>query len=220
MADPINMRVVDSDLGDKVHDAGPYDFVVPNTLMMKDVVAQIRGRAGCNPINSLTLICHGRNAFVYGDTELEGDTEWTRGQTVVLPGRTRSDASESICRTYGGYGLVLGKEDLNLKSVCSFGGLRGAFRRDSKGVIIIFGCAAADTGPTYTDRSGQTLSGDGPRLMRTLASHTRASVIAAVTIQRAYQNWYLKTADRIAFNGDTYFFTLDGRQIRNPAACY
>jgi hypothetical protein len=213
MADilPINMRVLDGELGDKISDAGSHDFVVPNTFMINDVVVRIRARAGCNPINSLTLICHGIGIMVYGDRDV---TE--TGRTVVLPGIKRSDPSESICRVYGGYGLRLGKEDLGLKNVCSFAALRGHF--SSNGVIIIFGCAAADTGPTLTYPDGSNLTGDGPKLMRILASHTGASVIAAARIQNAYQNWYLKTADRVAFNGDTYLFTPDGRQMRNAAS--
>jgi hypothetical protein len=38
--------------------------------MINDVVVRIRARAGCNPINSLTLICHGIGIMVYGDRDV------------------------------------------------------------------------------------------------------------------------------------------------------
>lgn len=209
---PINMRVVDGDLAKKVYDAGPYDFVVPKTFTISDTVTRIRAAAGSNPILKLTLICHGIGVMTYGDIDVYS------GRPVALPGINRSDPGDprqSICRIYGGYGLSLGAENLDLRNVCSFGGLRGHFSCD--GVIIIFGCAAADTGPTVL-RDGSNLTGDGPLLMRILASHTGASVVAAVTLQNVDQNWYLGTADRRAFVGDTYRFTPDGRQIGNAAS--
>lgn len=207
---PIDMRVLDSRLGDKVSDRGSTDFVVPENYAINDVVAKIHGMAKEKPINRLTLICHGIGMMVYGDMYTK------TGKTVVLPGITSSDPSASVCKIYGGYGLELGKEGLSLENVDNFRGLKGSF--SCTGVFVICGCAAADTGPTYTDPSGRTLTGDGPKLMRALAAATGASVIAAVRLQTAVQNWYARTADRAAFVGPTYLFTPDGRQTLNAAS--
>src|SRR5262249_10347910 len=100
-----------------------------------------------------------------------------------------------------------------LENASTFRQLRGRFSED--GVMEIFGCAAADTGPVLDS----TLTGDGPTLMRTLAAATGAAVRAAIRLQQVTQNWYLKTADRGPFVGPTYLFKPNGQKIVETA-CY
>lgn len=203
MADPIEMRVVDGSLGRKIPDKGPADFLVPDSFSIKDIAAKIRTLAGANPIGRLTLVCHGFGMMAHGD--MHGS------QRLSLP----PGASKLVCRIYGGYGLELGKEGLDLRNVSDFAALKGSF--SASGMIVVYGCAAADSGPTYSD-GGRTFTGDGPALRKALSSATGASVVAAVQLQTVVQNWYLGTVDRGPFLGATYLFTPDGSQTRNLAS--
>jgi len=203
MAYPIEMRVVDGSLGRRIPDKGPADFLVPGSFSIMDIAAQIPALAGANPIGKLTLVCHGFGIMAHGDMY--------RSQSLSLP----AGGSKLVCRVYGGYGLELGGEGLDLRNVNDFAALKGSF--SSSGIIVVYGCAAADTGPTYNE-GGRTFTGDGPALMKALAAATGASVVAAVQLQTVVQNWYLGTVDRGPFLGATYLFTPDGRQTRNLAS--
>lgn len=204
--DAIDMRVVDGSLDLKVSNSGPADFVVPSNSTMKEIVAKIASAAGRNPIARLTLMCHGFGMMAYGD--INSDT----GEGLSLP----RGGSKLVCRIYGGYGLELGKESLNLVTVYDWSSLKGKFTPN--GLIVVYGCAAADIGPTYTDPNGKMLTGDGPALMKGLSAATGVSVVAAVHLQNLVQNWYLGTVDRGPFIGPTYLFRPDGTQIQNAAS--
>lgn len=213
MVDKINVRIVDGDLGAKVSDMGATDFVVPSTYRIKDAVAKIRALAGPNPIGRLTVICHGVGMLAHGDVNPG------TGERLSLP----NNSNKFVCRIYGGYGLDLGKDRLSLTNVMDFLPLKEKF--DPGGVIIIYGCAAADTGPTHTiplndeyASLGMTFTGDGPALMKKLAAVTGVSVVAATELQTVMQNSLLRTADRMPFVGPTYRFTPDGSQTLNAAS--
>jgi hypothetical protein len=201
-----DVRVLDSSLGRKVSNMGPTDLVVLDSFTIRDIAAKILALARPNRIGRLTVICHGFAMMAYGDVYPK------TGQRLSLP----NPANKLVCRVYGGYGLELGKQGLDLGTVGDFSLLKGNF--DPNGLIIICGCAAADTGPTHTVASGATLTGDGPALMKKLAVVTGAPVVAAVQLQTVVQNWYLGTADRGPFIGPTYLFKPDGSQTLNAAS--
>jgi hypothetical protein len=204
--DAIDMRVVDGSLDLKVANSGPADLVVSAHATMKEIVAKIGSAAGRNPIARLTLMCHGFGMMAYGDTNSR------TGEGLSLPG----GGSKLVCRIYGGYGLELGSESLNLVTVGAWSSLKGRFTPN--GLIVVFGCAAADTGPTYTLSDGKMLTGDGPALMKALSAATGVSVVAAVHLQNLVENWYLHTVDRGPFVGPTYLFRPDGTQTQNAAS--
>ena len=211
MAATIDVRVVDRGLFDpdprrKPAGVGTADLVVPDSDSIKDIAAKICALARPNPIGRLTLICHGFGMMAYGDVYSKN------GEGLNLP----TPDGKLVCRIYGGYGLELGKESLNLGTVGDFSLLRGNF--GPNGLIIIFGCAAADTGPTYTLPDGRTITGDGPALMKRLAAVTGVPVVAAVNLQAVIQSWYLNTVDRGPFIGPTYLFKSDGSQTLNAAS--
>lgn len=199
------MRILDGSLGSKVLDMRATDFVVPSTYSIKETATKIRALAGPNPISRLTLICHGVGMLAHGDTNP------STGERMRLP----NSVYKLACRIYGGYGLDLGKDSLDLTNVVDFSPLKGTFGQS--GLIVIFGCAAADTGPTHTV-AGSTFTGDGPALMKKLAEVTGVPVVAAIQLQTVIQNWYLGTADRGPFVGSTYLFKPDGSQTLNAAS--
>src|SRR5262249_58492701 len=110
-------------------------------------------------------------------------------------------------RIYGGYGLEFGNDRLTLATVAAFGRLRGAFTEG--GILVVFGCAAAERGPYL----GERLSGDGPGLLAALAKLAGAPVRAADTLQDVVYNFYLKSADRGAWRGRTFLFHPHGPRI-------
>jgi len=126
----------------------------------------------------------------------------------LLPGPANaSRPAANVSRIYGGYGLEFGRDNVDLATVASFGRLRGRFT--DGGMIVVFGCAAAERGPYL----GEQLSGDGPALMRALARFAGAPVRASDSLQDVPMNWYLGTADRGAWRGRTFVFLPDGRQV-------
>jgi hypothetical protein len=204
--DAIDMRVVDGSLKLKISNTGPGDLVVSAAFTMKEIVAKIGAAAGRQRIGRLTLMCHGFAMMAHGD--VNPDT----GEKLRLP----AGGSKLVCKVYGGYGLELGSEDLNLTTVSAWSAMKGRFSAD--GIIIIYGCAAADTGPTHTLSGGRVLTGDGPALMRALSAAAGVPVVAAIYLQNLDQNWYLGTVDRGEFVGPTYLFKPDGTQIQNVAS--
>lgn len=176
----------------------PSDFVIPKSYGVEQTVAAILDRAKGRRIDLLTIICHGVGTLVHGDVEA------ATGKPVQFPGASRSTIQTAVCRVYGGYGLWLGKEMLTPANVSTFGQLRGWFT--DKGLIQIHGCAAADTGPDTA-----TLSGDGPKLMRTLAAVTGASVRAPIQLQRV--NVDMLGIARAEYTGPTYLFTATGEKL-------
>lgn len=208
--DAIQMRIVADGLEDnvklKISDKGPTDFLVPESFTMKDIVAKIGSIAGRNPIGRLTLMCHGIGMMA------EGEINADNGEVLRLP----PGASKLVSRIYGGYGLIIGREGLNSLTVRDWTALKGRFT--PTGLVVVCGCAAADSGPTYTTASGDILTGDGPALMKALSAATGASVVAAVRLQQLVMDWYLSTVDRGAFVGPTYLFKPDGTQTLNLAS--
>jgi hypothetical protein len=207
MAQAVDVRVLDSDVGSKIYDKGPTDFVVPNAYTIKDIATKIRALAGPNPIGRLTFICHGLGMMAYGDIYPK------TGERLQLS----NNANKLVCRVYGGYGLGLGKEVLNLTTINDLSLLKGNFAPN--GLIVIFGCAAADMGPTHTPPGGTALTGDGPTLMKRLTAVTGVSVVAAVHLQDVVTpNFMLGAVDRQPFIGPTYLFKPDGSQTLNAAS--
>ena len=202
---PINIRVLDGDLGQKLPEMKQYDFVIPKTFSIENTVMAIYDGLKGRKVSRMTLICHGAGEMTHGELAVR------TGATVVLPG-TRSHYANEVCKIYGGYGLFLGKDQLTLENYHPFWQLNSCFT--DKAVLEICGCAAADVGPTVGG-----ISGDGRRLMSKLASVTGISVRAPLLLQRVEQNWYLGIADRTAFVGPTYLFDPSGN-CKEDTACY
>jgi hypothetical protein len=206
----IDMRVVADGLEEgiklKISDRGPTDFLVPEDYSMKEIVTKIGSIAGRRPIRRLTLMCHGLGMLA------EGDINPRNGEQMNLP----AGASRLVSRIYGGYGLIIGDDLLNGLSVRDWAPLKGRFT--ATGLIVVCGCAAADSGPTHTTSRGKVMTGDGPALMKALSATTGASVVAAVQLQELAMDWYLGTVDRGPFVGPTYLFKPDGSQTLNLAS--
>lgn len=82
-----------------------------------------------------------------------------------------------MSRAGGGYGLLLGRENLTMHNVSAFQALRGKFA--VRGIMDIYACAAADDGST----TGFT--GNGRLLMAEIAGHAGALVRASDAVQIA-----------------------------------
>jgi hypothetical protein len=197
----IQVRVLDSSIAGKLTNQQPYDVIVKPTMTVSDAVSAVLSRAS-DPMSRLTLIAHGYGALV------EGNIVPDHGVSVPLPGPSNvSRAGPNVSRIYGGYGLDLGKDDLNMRTASAFSRLNGHFTEGA--IIVIFGCAAGDHGPYL----GERLSGDGPALMRAIAQFAGVPVRAADSLQEVPVNWYLDTADRGPWVGRTLLFMPDGRQV-------
>lgn len=192
------------------------DVLVTGKMTVADAVNAILSKLGCNQLSRLTLIMHGYGVMMYGNSSPYYNV------SVPFPDQLHASRAETpFCRIYGGYGLQFGSDELSLETAGVFGRLKGKFT--SEGLLVIFGCAAADTGPNFGTIDGTRLSGDGPALLRRLASLTGASVRAADTLQRVVYNWYMGSADRGPWSGKTWLFTPDGQQIdesRIPMSVY
>jgi len=206
MVDAIQVRAMDFRVAPRLADQQPQDVIVAESMSVADAVSAILARSVHYVISRLTLISHG-----YG-TLIEGNAAPAHSMSVELPGPANvSRAPARVSRIYGGYGLEFGHDDLNSASVATFGRLRGRFTDGA--ILVVFGCAAGDKGPAIND----SLTGDGPALMKALARQTGVPVRASDKLQDVPVNWYLGTADRGGWVGRTILFTPDGRQVDESA---
>lgn len=200
--DAIQMRAMDYRVAPKLADREPYDVLVGKTMSVAGAVGTIVSNLGSRKLSRLTIIAHGYGSLV------EGNLAPAEGVSVQLPGPPNfTQPPANFSKIYGGYGLEFGNDNLTLATVAPFGSLRGAFTQG--GIIVVFGCAAADTGPYLSER----LTGDGPALMKALARFAGAPVRAADSLQNVPTNFLLGTADRGPWTGRTFLFMPDGRQI-------
>lgn len=212
----IQIRALDERLTDdpklsaKLANKEPTDVIVDRNMTVAQAVSRIIANLGSNQLIRLTLICHGFAELMYGNERRRTDPPYGRiSGPHTLPGQRQgpfTPAPATFCRVYGGYGLEWGKDNLDFGTVGAFGALKGKFAPN--GLLVIFGCAAADRGPDL----GQ-LSGDGPSLMRRLAALTGATVRVSDSLQEVPINWMTLQADRGAWSGRTFLFTPDGQQI-------
>jgi len=106
---------------------------------------------------------------------------------------------------HGGFGIVLGKEDLTLVTVSCFETLRGYVDR-----IILFSCAAADVAP-----GANHTNGDGAWLCTQLAVMTQAKVIASSATQYYSNTTFWGGVSPIDFGdweGDVFEFSPNGNK--------
>lgn len=206
----IQIRAMDVRLAPKLANKEPADVIVDRNMTVAQAVSKIIANLGGNQLIRLTLICHGFNELMYGNEHRSADPPHGRlGGPYPLPGQLQgpfSPAPATFCRVYGGYGLEWGKDNLDFGTVIAFGALKGKFAPN--GLLVIFGCAAADRGPDLGK-----LSGDGPGLMRRLAALTGATVRVSDSLQQVPINWMTGQADRGAWSGRTFLFKPDGQQI-------
>jgi hypothetical protein len=97
----------------------------------------------------------------------------------------------------GGFGLQLGREDIDLGNVAVFSALAGQVQ-----IITIHACATADTVPGVSN---------GRQLCREIAAYTGAEVIAAVRTQE--YTYYRDGSGRIdfgAWEGPVFRFSPNG----------
>jgi hypothetical protein len=198
----IQMRAMDHRVAEKLFDRQPWDVLVGGSMSVAGAVGAILSNLGSRKLSRLTLICHGYGALV------EGNVAPGYSASVMPPGPPNfTPPAANYSKIYGGYGLEFGNDDLTLGTVAPFGRLKGAFT--DGGLIVVFGCAAAERGPFL----GEKLSGDGPALMKAMARLAGAPVRAADSLQVVSTNFYLGTADRGAWSGRTLLFQPDGRQV-------
>jgi len=203
----IHIRALDADVAPKLANREPWDVIVTEKMTAADAVSAILANLGPNKLSRLTLIVHGVGVL------MEGNRAAGHDMSVPLPNQLNvSRAPRNFSKIYGGYGLLVGKDILSLETCAPFQRLNGKFTDGA--LLVIFGCAAADTGPNLgTTFKGARLSGDGPGLMQTLARLSGAPVRAADSLQQVPVNWMLGTADRGPWTGRTFLFMPDGRQI-------
>ena len=203
----VQVRAMDVRLDDhhairKLTDQEPQDVIVTEGMTVADAIRAILSKIGTSTMSRLTILSHGFNTLVEGNEVPDLDV------SVQFPGpKNVSRAGAPISRVYGGYGLEFGSDQLNMTTVAPFAWLNGRFTEG--GIIVLFGCAAADTGPYVSD----TLSGDGPGLMKAIARLAGVPVRASDKFQDVPINWYLGTADRGPWAGRTFLFYPDGRQV-------
>lgn len=198
----IQMRAMDFRVASKLTDQQPQDVIVTESMSVADAVSAILSKCASQPLSRLTLISHGYGVLMEANVSPEYKA------SVPTPGPANvSRAAPNVSRIYGGYGLEFGRDDLDMTTVATFGRLRGHFTDGA--IIVVFGCAAADTGPSL----GRHLSGNGPSLMRAIAGYAGVPVRASDVLQEVPANWYLGTADRGAWAGRTFLFYPDGRQV-------
>jgi len=202
----IQLRAMDAEVGKKIHDRQPQDVFVTKSMSVSDAVGEILARTAGQQISRLTIIAHGIGVM------MEANIPDGFNVSVPTPGPSNvSRAAPNVSRIYGGYGIAFGRDELTLATVAAFGRLNGRFTNG--GIIVLFGCAAADTGPYL----GERMSGDGPALMKAIARYAGAPVRASDSLQDVSINWYLGTADRGAWVGRTFLFMPDGRQVDESA---
>jgi hypothetical protein len=206
----IQIRAMDVRVAPKLANKEPADLVVEQNMTVAQAVGKIIANLGGNQLIRLTLICHGFNTLMYGNEHRSADPPYGRlGGPYPLPGQRQGPFSAmppAFCRVYGGYGLEWGKDNLDFGTVSAFAALKSKFA--ANGMLVIFGCAAADRGPDLGK-----LSGDGPGLMRRLAALTGATVRVSDSLQEVPVNWMTGQADRGAWSGRTFLFKPDGQQI-------
>jgi hypothetical protein len=200
----VQLRAMDYRLASKIYDKEPQDIVVTSSMSVAAAVGLILAKVGSSRIARLTLLCHGYNTLV------EGNTLPDYSASIPQLGTPSESSVEpaTFSRVYGGYGLEWGDDDVNLTTVSAFGRLNGMFT--AGGIIVVFGCAAAGSGgPAISQRLG----GDGPALMRALARYAGAPVRASDALQDVFFDRFNDAADRKAWSGRTILFMPDGRQV-------
>lgn len=198
----IQTRAMDYRVADKLADPQAQDVFVTKSMSVSDAVSAILAKSGGKPLSRLTLISHG-----YGVLMEENASEEYK-VSIATPGPSNvSRAAPPVSRIFGGYGLEFGRDNLDMGTVSALGALRGHFT--DGGIIVVFGCAAADTGPNISDH----MSGGGPALMKSISKFAGVPVRASDSLQEVPVNWYLGTADRGTFVGRTFLFKPDGSQV-------
>lgn len=198
----IQTRAMDFRVAPKLADPQPQDVLVTKSMSVADAVTAILAKSGGQPLSRLTLISHGWGVLMEANISEEFKV------SVPTPGPSNvSRAAPNVSRIYGGYGLEFGRDNLDMGTVSAMGGLRGRFT--DGGIIVVFGCAAADTGPNISDH----MSGGGPALMKAISRFAGVPVRASDSLQEVPVNWYLGTADRGNFVGRTFLFKPDGQQV-------
>lgn len=198
----IQVRAMDSRVAPRLADQQPQDVIVSEKMSVNDAVSAVLSKAAGQTLSRLTLISHGYASM------MEGNLSQEHKISIPTPGPANvSRAAPNVTRIYGGYGLEFGRDNLDFATASAFGRLRGRFTDGA--IIVVFGCAAGDTGPYF----GEHLSGDGPGLMKAIARYAGVPVRASDSLQDVPVNWYLGTADRGPWVGRTFLFMPDGRQV-------
>jgi len=199
----VPLRAMDYRLASKIYDREPQDIIVSETMSVAGAVSAIVAKVGSRNIARLTILCHGYNELV------EGNVLPSYSASIGHPGAPSESSvpPATFSRVYGGYGLQWGNDDVSLTTVSAFGRLNGMFT--DGGIIVVFGCAAAGTGPVISQRLG----GDGPALMKALARFAGAPVRASDALQDVFIDTFNDAADRRAWSGRTFLFMPDGRQV-------
>ncbi|WP_425228227.1 hypothetical protein [Sphingomonas sp.] len=129
-------------------------------------------------LDELIVMCHG------------GEAHWDMEHQM------------SVARTSGGWGLQLGKRGLDLRNVA----LVRAWRNPKPliGKIIIYACAAADTG-----KGNAGTVGDGRRFMGEMALYSGATVIASSATQMFSRSMFLNRINFGEWEGPVFSFSPD-----------
>jgi hypothetical protein len=200
----IHVRVMDTGVAPRLYNMMPQDVIVTDKMSVADAVGAILTKCMSTPMNRLTILAHGYAEIV------EGDTAPSYSASVQIPkaGSSRTSVSpKTYSRVYGGYGLSFGRDDVSMTTVPEFGRLRGHFTEGA--IIVVFGCAAADRGPYLNER----LTGDGPGLMKALASWAGVPVRASDSLQEVPVDMFSHVADRGPWAGRTLLFMPGGRTV-------
>jgi hypothetical protein len=130
------------------------------------LLQDIKGRVGKgNKIGVLSILCHGLAHAEYED-----------------------EAKTKIKIWHGGFGMEFCKEDITLKTVSRFGGLKGLFANRALGIKLI-GCAAAAQEVFNVVPSGkEKMRSFGKRLCWSLARATGTGIMASTSLQDADVN--------------------------------
>jgi hypothetical protein len=200
----IHVRAMDTGVAKRLYNMLPQDVIVTDKMSVADAVGAILTSSMSTPMNRLTILCHGYAEIIEGDTA----PSYNASVQIPKPGSSlTSVAPKTYSRIYGGYGLSFGRDDVSMTTVPAFGRLRGHFTEGA--IIVVFGCAAADRGPYLNAR----LTGDGPALMKAIASYTGVPVRASDSLQEVPVDMFSGAADRGAWAGRTFLFTPDGRSV-------
>ncbi len=165
-----------------------YNYVlqVNEHTSIQHIIQTVAHYGKMKKLSPLHILCHGFEA------------DWNLRQRICTPAN------------HGGFGLLLGTENLTLYNVNKLTAWRGLID-----VIVLFACAPADTGPGNAGTRG-----DGRRLLGEMALWTDARVIGARDTQFYNDATGKKTIDFGAWEGPVYEFSPGqpyGDLVGNPS---
>lgn len=182
-----SMIIHDSRLKGKTPTRYNYVLQISKITPLHHIIGRVEHYGRMRKLSPLHILCHGYE----GDEGIEDPVN-----------------QESVPDPHGGYGLMLGRDSLDLSNVTQTSAWKGLV-----GEIVVFACAPADTAA----KNVGTVN-DGRRFMGELALWTHARVIAARDTQ------YYDPSGVIDFGvweGPVYEFSPadpGGKQILNPAS--